>query len=160
MLHKYFSIFVVHWRRVKIPPPTALLEQLEQKRGIITTTDEATVKLEVLSFEMQLHEIAFVYGLVEFDEHLLFSMADEGLASHVVVLRQCNLELLCETGHYSYVYISGRVVCRGRCCCSESLIILALKLVRTLLFLIHFGLWWHHICLRLLNESFNRKLVY
>ena len=46
VLHDNFAVFVVLGRLVQVPPPAALLEDLEQERRVIASANEATVGLE------------------------------------------------------------------------------------------------------------------
>lgn len=110
VLHDNFAVFVVLGRLVQVPPPAALLEDLEQERRVIASANEATVGLEQLTLEVELNCIALVQGVKEFGQHLLLSVAYEGLAAQVAVLRQVDLQLLRELLDDAHVDVGAIVV--------------------------------------------------
>lgn len=114
MLHDYLAIFVVLWSLIQIPPPTTLLEELEEQLCIISAPNKASIVLEKLPFEVKVYFIAFVQCVKQFGQHLLLCMADERLAPQVAVLGQRYLKLLCKTLDCSHVYVGTCVVCCRR----------------------------------------------
>ena len=47
-------------RLVQIPPPSTLLEQLKEKLGVISSTNETSIVLEKLSFKIELDSVTLI----------------------------------------------------------------------------------------------------
>ena len=110
MLHDDFAILVVLWSRVQVPPPSALLEYLEEKRRVVTPTNEAAVMRKQLPLEVEFDLIALIQSVIKFGQHLLFRMTYESLAAEVTILGQRDLKLLGQALHNVHVDIGYSVV--------------------------------------------------
>lgn len=91
VLHDHLPVLVVLGRLIQVPPPAALLEDLEEQLGVVAAPYETLVVLEELPLEVQLDLVALVDRVVELGEHLLLGVADERFAAQVSVLGQRDL---------------------------------------------------------------------
>ena len=94
VLHDYLTVLVEDWSRVEIPPPTCLLEQVQEQLRVVAAADKPFVMLEQLPLEVQLNLVALIQRFVQLGQHLLLGVTDEGLAPKITILGQLYLELL------------------------------------------------------------------
>ena len=94
MLHNNLPVLIVLGRLEQVPPPSALLEYLEQELRIVSATHEPPIMRKELPFEIELDGVALVQSVEKLAQHLLLRMAYEGLRSQVSIFGDIYLELL------------------------------------------------------------------